>query len=310
MPQAPIRRRERPVATAVTSPLWDLLAERWLNANRARNLAPNTMSTYTQAVLGPRIRTFREDHGIAKPSDLTAEKFRTYHMELRAAGMKPSTLACYHTAIKTFMKFCKEEGLDFDPGALQVKAPEMDRTMPDIYTPAEIKILMAAAGPRDRVIVEVLHRTGLRLNELTNLTVDDVVTAPEGSYLIVRLGKMRKPRLVPLDTPGHKMSKVLTRYIATVRPKSSSNALFLTRSKTPLSREAIKHLLYRLGEQVGVHCHAHKFRRTFCSEAVHDRVDPHALQRVMGHTTLGMVSRYVNLDPAALCDAWAKRGAA
>ncbi|MCU1287558.1 MAG: Phage integrase family, partial [Acidobacteriales bacterium] len=48
------------------------------------------------------------------------------------------------------------------------------------------------------------------------------------------------------------------------------------------------------GKETGIHVHAHKFRHTFASRAIAAGVVPITLQRVLGHTTLTMVSRYVH----------------
>jgi site-specific recombinase XerD len=74
-----------------------------------------------------------------------------------------------------------------------------------------------------------------------------------------------------------------------------------------LDREAVKSILVRVGEGAGVHCHAHKFRHTFASQAITNGVDPITLQGVLGHTTLEMVSRYVHYSAADLLEAWGTR---
>ena len=70
----------------------------------------------------------------------------------------------------------------------------------------------------------------------------------------------------------------------------------------PTTGESLKTVLRRIGEDAGVHCHAHKFRHTFASGAITNGVDPITLQRVLGQRTLQMVSRYVHYsatdDPA------------
>jgi integrase len=74
-----------------------------------------------------------------------------------------------------------------------------------------------------------------------------------------------------------------------------------------LDREAVKSVLDRLGQDAGDNCHAHKFRHTFASRAIADGVDPLTLQRVLGHTTLEMMSRYVHYSAADLLNAWRVR---
>src|ERR1017187_3053123 len=103
-------------------------------------------------------------------------------------------------------------------------------------------------------------------------------------------------------------SKRLTAYIAKDH-RAGSPRLFtsLRGASVALDREAVKSILDRVGQGAAVHCHAHKFRHTFASRAIADGVDPIPLQRVLGHTTLEMVARYVHYSAADLLDAWTVR---
>lgn len=174
-------------------------------------------------------------------------------------------------------------------------------------------MMAAARSPRDRLLIELLMRTGLRLEEVCNLTLDDVVDGPEGAYLRVRHGKGAKDRVVPLDTGRVRLSKKLRDYMRTERPASaSSSALLLTRRSRdgdyePLSRRAVQLVMRRLSKETGIHIHPHKFRHTFATRALAAGVDVMALQRVLGHTTLAMVSRYVHYQKADLIEAWRRR---
>jgi integrase/recombinase XerC len=129
----------------------------------------------------------------------------------------------------------------------------------------------------------------------------------------VRQGKGRKDRIVPLDSPKAKLSPRLRQYIRSVRPSDATSLhLFLrTRRKggeyTPLTRRGLQVLMQRLGERTGIHVHPHKFRHTFATRSLAAGVDVMALQRVLGHTTLAMVSRYVHYQKDDLLEAWKKR---
>lgn len=315
MPQKPIApRRERVLPPTTTrppgKPTWDTCVERFLLSCRAKDLSPATIKLYTTCLTGERTTTFRQDHGIDRPSGFSGELLQRYEVELREAGMTASTVGTYHKTIKRLAFWCEAQGLDIDRSVLRVEKPRQEITRPEVYTEDEVRRLMAAAGPRDRVIIELLYRTGIRLDELINLAVDDIIVAPEGTYLHVRRGKGRKQRVVPLDSAKYKMSKVLTHYLVKIRPQTDYAALFISRKRTPLAAEGVKHMLARLGQQCGIHAHAHKFRHTFATQAIRDGVDALVLQRVLGHANLAMVSHYVQFDARSLTHAWAKRGAA
>jgi site-specific recombinase XerD len=159
----------------------------------------------------------------------------------------------------------------------------------------ELERLLAVASRRDRLIIALLLDTGLRLSELAGLRVGDLL--PDG-YLRVR-GKGGKERLVPLGTVTEAR---LPDYLAHGRPRPVGrdvDHIFLARDGRPLSPVAIQHALRRLGRRAGltgVRTNPHTFRHTFAKLYLLNRGDLFSLQRILGHTTLDMVRRYVNLD--------------
>ncbi|MGH7721360.1 MAG: tyrosine-type recombinase/integrase [Candidatus Dormibacteria bacterium] len=171
--------------------------------------------------------------------------------------------------------------------------------------------VLAAPCERDRLIVELFLATGIRLEELTNLTVDDMQEAADGVLLHVQ-GKGRKDRVVPVDTPNKPLSRRLKRYISHGRPRSSDRSLFLTLSRVGgehhgLTRRGTQEILRRLARTTGLEVHAHRFRHTFATRAIHAGVNPLILQRVLGHTSQRMTSRYVHLLGEDVLREWAGR---
>lgn len=289
---------------------WDVAVAQFLAECKRRGHTPATLSVYRSALLGPRTEEFRRDQKIEMVRDFTAAHLRAYEMELQAAELSPATVHQYHRTLKTFLGFCAREGMLVDERVHDVMAPRVPQTEPDAYTLDEEKRLLAAARhPRDRLILAFLLATGLRLSELIHLEVEDVVDlGRQGAYLRVRQGKGRKDRHVPLDDDIY---RELQTYLRRVRP-SGPGAVFIARRMKdeirPMTGESLKTVLRRIGEDAGVHCHAHKFRHTFASRAITNGVDPITLQRVLGHTTLQMVSRYVHYSATDLVRAWRNAG--
>jgi site-specific recombinase XerD len=180
-----------------------------------------------------------------------------------------------------------------------------------VFTATEVEAMLRAATPRDRLILELLVGTGLRLSELCGLQVADFrVDHPDGPYLDVRVGKGSKQRAVPLTTS---LTRKLRQYISRDRPATRTTALFVTEhgrareDRRPLSRNAVELLIRRLGRRAGVdgnRVSPHTFRHTFATRAVSAGMDPIRLQRVLGHTTLTMVSRYVHFGKSDLLRGW------
>ena len=320
MPQPVVKaKRQRSAASAAVLELpnritWDDAVDAFLASKRGENLSPATLENYEWHLRGPRARAFLADHDIDAPSQLTAHLLTTFQRELLDSGVSASLAHAHHRVWKNAARYWRGRGWGVDADVLEVRGPRQPQVEPEFFTKDEEKRLMAAArSPRDRMLLEFLTWTGLRLREVCEVEVADVVDGPEGAYLRVRQGKGRKDRIVPLDTGAHSLSARLRRFVAHERPKTADTHLFLTSRRKddgeygPLSPRAVQILIHRLGNEAGVVAHPHKFRHTFGSRAIAAGVDPITLSRVMGHTTLAMTNRYVHFQRDNLLAAWRQR---
>jgi site-specific recombinase XerD len=95
-----------------------------------------------------------------------------------------------------------------------------------VFTASEVEAMLRVANVRDRLILEILVGTGLRVSELCALEVSDFrQDHRDGPYLNVQLGKGAKQRIVPLH--GH-LARRLRHYVARERPTARCSALFVT----------------------------------------------------------------------------------
>ena len=177
--------------------------------------------------------------------------------------------------------------------------PKVPQNLIEPLSNAEIESLvnyynpLTAIGCRDISILIVMLDTGVRLSELSGLRFED--THIDEGYLKV-MGKGSKERIVPM---GAMTQKMLWRYTIHFRPEpllKANGNLFLTLDGDPLKPNAIKLLLKRWGKKTGVpRLHAHLCRHTFATNfLVNNCGDVFRLQQILGHTSLGMVNRYVH----------------
>jgi site-specific recombinase XerD len=323
VPQAAVKyRRERKIAPSPSRTdrqqlSWEDAVEDFLDDKKGENVTSSTLANYRWILLGPRSQQLRHDQGIERPADLTDDALKGFQRELLEAGARPATVHAFHRGFKTFLGFCLAKGYGVDGAVLQVKGPRLSQVEPEVFTADEEKRLRAAArDPRDRLLIDFMLRTGLRLSEVCNVRLEDLQTGPYGALLKVRQGKGRKDRTVALDTSSDKLSETIDRYIRRDRPKSTDAHLFLTRRRkggrdgefTALTPRAVQVLLRRLGEEAGgVNANPHKFRHTFATESLAAGIDVMALKQALGHTTLAMVSRYVHYQDKEMLAAWARR---
>jgi site-specific recombinase XerD len=190
------------------------------------------------------------------------------------------------------------EGIIQNSPGKDLKPPKVSRKVVSTLSDKEIGAILntfsiSPSDARNQTLFMVLLDTGLRIGELVNLKVDDV-HMDEG-YLKV-MGKGKKERIVPI---GNNAQRALQRYLFRFRPKSANalnNNVFLSNSSQPLTENSMKLMFSRLAHRSGVYrLHAHLCRHTFATRFLINGGDVFSLQQILGHSTLEMVRRYVNL---------------
>lgn len=215
--------------------------------------------------------------------------------------LSPQTIQGYHRTIRTFFSWLKYEGVVETDPSQRVRRPKAPQTVVETFSDEQVKRLLAAPdkgralGYRDYCILLLLLDTGIRLSELSGLTLPDLHL--EAGYIQVR-GKGDKERLVPI---GKKVRRAIWRYRARFRPEpiwEDLPDLFLTRDGRPFRPRGIYQMIVRRGRQAGlrgVRCSPHTFRHTFAVNYLRNGGDVFSLQRILGHSSLIVTRMYVNL---------------
>jgi integrase/recombinase XerD len=163
------------------------------------------------------------------------------------------------------------------------------------------------AGQRNRALIAVIWRAGLRLGEALALRPQDI----DWDSMSIRVlhGKGDKARTVGIDQQAlEAVSDWLTWRLAEVtRPGAP---LFCTRKGGPVAQSYVRRTLPRLARDAGVEkrVHAHVFRHTFAVELTRANVPMPLIQRLLGHASLGTTSIYLaSLSPEEALDAVRRR---
>jgi site-specific recombinase XerD len=260
---------------------------------RASNKAPKTIATYGEAS-GQLLRFLMET---GMPTEVA--KIRREHVEAfieRLVETKsPATANNRYRALTSLFNFLVDfEEIIASPMA-KMHPPKVPEVPVPVLTDDQLrKLLQAAEGKgweerRDTAVLRLFLDTGMRLSELTNLTVDDVDLDARVAYV---MGKGRRPRGCPF---GGKTAAALDRYIhmraRNVYAKSSS-ALWIG-VRGPLGLPGIRSLIERRAKQAGIgHAHAHLFRHAFAHKWLADGGSEGDLMRLVGWRTREMLNRY------------------
>jgi site-specific recombinase XerD len=178
---------------------------------------------------------------------------------------------------------------------------------PEVLTPDEVRALISAAsnraptGIRNRALIVVLYRCGLRLAEALALAPKDVDLA--AGTLRVLHGKGDKARTVGIDPEG---GAVLERWVERRKKLGiRSRVLFCTLEGKPLKPQYVRAMLPRLAERAGIEkrVHPHGLRHTHAAELAREGVPVNEIQMQLGHGSLATTDRYVrHLEPRAVIE--------
>jgi len=271
----------------------------------ARNLTPATLRFYWQRLGG--FVAYLEAQNVTAPQNITPAHIRVFLASFPERELSPYYAHQHARAIKTLCGFLLREGvLDASP-MRTVRVPRLPKEVLPPFTPADVAALMAVcACERDTALVLVLLDSGVRASELLALDMADVDLTT--GALRVRQGKGRKDRITFI---GARTRKALTRYLLTRTAAKPSDALFVTLdSGIRIKFFGLQSLLRRLGVAAGVRpTGAHRFRRTFAIESLRAGMPVPQLAALMGHESLQVLQRYLQLVTDDLQSAHEAHGA-
>jgi site-specific recombinase XerD len=203
-------------------------------------------------------------------------------------------------ALKSFFDFLAEETGDLSwPNPVRFKrhGGKLPQRLPrDLSDETVERVWQAISAPRDRAWFVLMWRAGLRVGEVVDLKLTDLLS-PAGADHPARLrvlGKGRKERMVLLTAEAE---AVVLAWLA-VRPSSELPQVFLNERGQPLKPNGLLWLLHRYGEQVGVEVTPHQLRHTFARQTVEAGLPLTSLSKLLGHAQVETTQRYsAGADP-------------
>lgn len=212
--------------------------------------------------------------------------------------LRPLTLRTYYAYLRAFFNFAVQEGRLAASPMDRIPAPRDPGDEVQPFSDQEIEKLLRAASKthearRDTAIILTLLDTGVRASELCGLRFQDVDF--DQRSLMIREGKGQKTRQVYL---GKKATKALFNYVE-VDGRDAPDAVFQSQRDGGLTYSGLALLFRRLGKKAGVKsCHPHRLRHAFAVSFLRAGGHQFSLMRLLGHTTLHVTNRYVQLAQA------------
>jgi site-specific recombinase XerD len=226
--------------------------------------------------------------------EVKAVDIRAWLASMEEKGLKPRTIHQKLSAVKSFYRYCIEEGKMKKNPTDTVPTPKIDDSFPYYLDKRQVALLqeLTKQDPRDRAIVETLYTTGVRVSELLAIKVEDIKW--DSRQIWIRKGKGNKERFVLFTHECGERLKTHLRF-----QTYTSEYLFANNRGGHLSRVYIELKFRGFSETLGFKVVPHTMRHTFAAHLAEKNMPQSFIQELLGHVNINSTRIYTRLDAAA-----------
>jgi integrase/recombinase XerC len=283
-----------------------MLADEFLNYLRVeRNMSERTIIAYGSDLAGLLAWLERAQTHVL---DADHRLLRRYLADQDRAGYARRTMARRLAAVRSFYRFLVMRGYAATSPVAVLATPKVPRHLPSVASEDLLAQLIDTPDPssplgvRDRAILELLYATGIRVSELTGLSLGDVDLS---QGLVTVMGKGARERVVPMHPAAVRR---LRTYLEAGRPflgkRRPDAALFLNRLGTRLTSGGVRRMLDRHLTTVGAAAaiSPHDLRHSFATHMLEAGADLRTIQELLGHVALSTTQIYTHVSTKHLRD--------
>ena len=279
----------------------DALVERYLNHLRVEGgLSRNTIEAYRRDL--SKFQQYLRGRNIGQLAHVTPDTVRNFLGSLHALKLSAVSSARCLSAVRGWLRFLHEERVIDTHPALDVAATRRGTRLPKALSAQEVAALLTVPAQataedwRDRVMLELLYATGLRVSELVSLQLAQVNF--DVGYVRVT-GKGSKQRIVPMGEPAQRL---LLEYVDVIRPQllrhGQSRILFVSRRGGSLTRQACWKSLRARALRAGLRktVSPHMLRHSFATHLLGGGADLRSVQTMLGHADIATTQIYTHVE--------------
>lgn len=274
------------------------IAQYFKHLRDEKNLALNTLESYErdlrQAV------SFFTQQGVEQVQQVKNIDLMRYLDSLEAEGKSSATISRISATLRSFFGYIYEERLIEENPAKRLKGPKVITASTKTLSLEEVDQLLSqpdahtVIGQRDQVILELLYSTGLKVNEMLSLKVQDVNLPLQ----FIKVSGRNGGRVIPL---GDLAVAVIEKYLSVARSQlnkqQNTDLLLLNYSGEPLTRQGFWKIVKGHAKQAGLgdSVTPQALRQAFTMHLLERGANMDTLQQMLGHAGLNSTKAYTSV---------------
>ena len=260
---------------------------------RGKGRSEATVIAYAKDI--EQLVNFFSSRGLTQLSNTTIEDLESYKRHLQDNNYTPKSISRKINSTRTFYRYLLENSVIKDNPAEKLAHPKFETKPPRVLSEMEYRALRDVSRIDVRLysIVEVLLQTGIRIGELSLLTLEDVRNTKDGiDYLYIKSSGSHPARKVPLNKSA---KKAIEEYIA-LRPETEDETLYVTKNGRPLLVRNIRTTIDKAFERAGIkNAKVNDLRNTFIAHHLANGVSLVTVSKLVGHKRLSTTEKYLGL---------------
>ena len=277
--------------------MWDDINQYLHILTVERRLSEHTVNNYRRDI--QKLVDFSNQYSLNLWHALNVKEARRFAAKLHGSGMHPKSIQRILSACRSLCNFLVEKRLlELNP-FIDVRAPKAPKTLPKTLTAEQLSQLIEINPDdplsfRDQAFMELFYSSGLRLSELCNLNLNDLMF----DQAIVRVtGKGNKMRDIPV---GSMAINALKQWLLQRNslPLKDFEAVFVSKWGRRISPRNIQQRLKHWAKKQGldVNITPHMLRHSFASHMLESSGELRSVQELLGHANISTTQIYTHLD--------------
>lgn len=232
---------------------------------------------------------------IKDDNDKTLKLYLNYVYDKKISN---KSISRHLSSLRTYYDFLKKENIVTENIFKNVKNPKIEKTIPNFISHDKLNEIFTSFNDsdldiRNRLVIELLYATGLRVGELVNIKIKDI---DFGAQSIKVLGKGSKERYVFYNNTT---KEVLKKYLVVRKKlqKKVNDYLLLNDKGTPIKEASVRKIIQTTLMKCGIKSKItpHTFRHTFATDLLNQGLDLVNVKELLGHASLNTTSIYTHI---------------